>query len=198
MSRERPPECISERNSLEQNRMEETRSFPPANVQLSAETVSAPPERTSTQFLNISRENFPSEQTTLSAVSCFLDHIEPMFHIIDQARSEYLLQSVYHGSNSSEADVCELCAVAAAGSQYKSDLSQSDTKSFFYHSYSRLPNLQKDESVQAIKATIGLSLCANLSHLITMSTLICTFPGFYGSLLIWFSNGHSFMSFCSR
>src|SRR5438034_4687137 len=66
--------------------------------------------------------NLPPESFTRLAVSGFFSSAATLLYVMSEEASESLIRRVYHNSASAnKSDICELCAIAAVGSQYITD-----------------------------------------------------------------------------
>lgn len=134
---------------------------------------------TSTLYPNapyeINPEDIPSEQTTSLAIECYLTHAEPIFHIASQIRCVDLLKIVFGpGSLPTEADTCELSAIAAVGCQFNNiDIPVSSLPSYAkICSRSLLESLGSD-SLPGMRCFLGLSLRWHMENLALSHTFIC-------------------------
>jgi hypothetical protein len=109
--------------------------------------------------------------------------MEPLFHVTTWEHCEKLIDRVYRRDNPpQEADICEICAIAAAGCQInsaQSEATNANKSEYLFHTFSRIPNVLGTHTLQNMRAFIGLSLCMNLERSTTARSLIGTFHAVY-------------------
>jgi hypothetical protein len=111
-------------------------------------------------FADIELVNLPPEHFTRRAVSAFFSCASTLFYIMSEAESEKLIRKVYHNSAGVEkSDICELCAVAAIGSQYDTDEIPDPVKeSYFQHASLLLQDTVEKDIMQSMRVFICLSM----------------------------------------
>jgi hypothetical protein len=79
---------------------------------------------------------------------------------MSEEASESLIRRVYHNSASAnKSDICELCAIAAVGSQYVTDgIPESVKKSYFQHASLLLQDTVENDSMQSMRVFTCLSI----------------------------------------
>jgi hypothetical protein len=119
----------------------------------------------------------PSELTTRTAIATFFERGEPLFHISTQDECEDLILKVYSSDNvATEADRCEISAIAALGCHYDSRFLPERSKArFIQRTSSNIHNLMSSQALQNMRCFLSLSLCFALEKSTTARSFTCKF-----------------------
>jgi hypothetical protein len=119
----------------------------------------------------------PDELTTRAAIATFFDRGEPLFHISTQEECDDLIRKVYSSENiATEADWCELSAIAALGCQYDGSFLPAATQScYIQRTSSNLYNMFSAQALQSMRCFVSLSLCFALEKSTTARSFACKF-----------------------
>jgi hypothetical protein len=136
-----------------------------------------PPTIGRSTLLGAGSDTMPTENTTSLAVNAYLTHGDPIFHVIPKEDCLYLIDQVYHRSNTpSNSDICELFAIAAAGCHFNNIPNRDVIMSnFIEHSSARLLNGSKHQNLQRIRSYLSLSMCWDPARSPTARVLIGEF-----------------------
>lgn len=117
----------------------------------------------------------PSQQTSSLAFECYLTHAEPIFHIAGERRCGDLLKLVFDPeSRPTEADTCELSAIAAVGCQFNNiDIPDTSLATYAQYCTRHLLNTLAPESLQGMRCFLGMSLRWQLENLGLARTFVC-------------------------
>jgi hypothetical protein len=101
----------------------------------------------------------PQEQVSRLAVDAFFQYASTLFYVTTVEQSTQLLQKVYETHNPTLQDVCELCALAAIGSQYDTiQITNKERAAYFYIASTRLEKVIMRDSLQGLRIFIYLSM----------------------------------------
>jgi hypothetical protein len=128
----------------------------------------------------------PTESTTSLAVNAYLTHGDPIFHIIPKEDCLYLIDQIYHRSNTPDkSDICELFAIAAAGCHFNNIPNRDVIMSnLIEHSSARLLNESKQQGLQKIRSYLSLSMCWDPARSPTARGLTGKFqPGYVAAFI---------------
>ncbi|KAL2848392.1 hypothetical protein BJY01DRAFT_262691 [Aspergillus pseudoustus] len=93
--------------------------------------------------------NLPTEEMTRHAISSFMRCGSTLFHVMSKQSSEDLIDKIYRervGVTSS--DICQLCALAAVGSQYcTNEIPAFATEIYYLHASSLFENSDGDDLI---------------------------------------------------
>jgi len=121
-------------------------------------------------------ESFPPEQTTITAVDLFILYVEPIFYIANRVRCDNLIKYIYYREDpATQANICELFAIAAIGYQYFNDelsILSSMISRYQHHCYHRLPNILGTYTLPAIRVFTGLLLSVNIDRFTAIRSFI--------------------------
>jgi hypothetical protein len=119
----------------------------------------------------------PAELTTRAAIATFFDRGEPLFHISTPEECDGLVRKVYSSDSiATEADWCELSAIAALGCQYDGTFLPTASRSrFIQRTSSNLYNMVSAQALQNTKCFASLSLGFALEKSTTARSFTCKF-----------------------
>ncbi|KAL2794545.1 hypothetical protein BJX66DRAFT_303392 [Aspergillus keveii] len=100
-------------------------------------------------LVDLGYANLPCEDMTRHAVNAFIGCGSALFHVMSQEASDELLQKVYQQDpDVTQSDICQLCALAAVGSQYCTNEIPAFAKETYYqHAFALLDQLEDDDLV---------------------------------------------------
>ena len=126
-------------------------------------------------------ECLPHEHWTRRAVAAFFTCAATLFYVTTRDASEEMINKIYYNRESvKKSDICEICAIAAIGSQYDSDQIPDDVKEIFFNFALLLLNdTVEEDGKKGMRAIICLSMFSVMSKstssrlLIGMKTEFC-------------------------
>jgi hypothetical protein len=100
-------------------------------------------------LVDLGYANLPCKDMTRHAVNAFISCGSALFHVMSQESSDDLIQKVYQqDSGVMQSDICQLCALAAVGSQYCTNEIPAFAKETYYqHAFVLLDQLEDDDLV---------------------------------------------------
>jgi gamma-glutamylcyclotransferase (GGCT)/AIG2-like uncharacterized protein YtfP len=128
----------------------------------------------------------PQEQISRLAVDAFFQYASTLFYVTTVEKASQLLKKVYHTSIATLQDVCELCALAAIGSQYNTiEIPDKARAAYFYIVSTRLNKAIVGDSIQGLRILIYLCMSLIMEKSLSARLLIgeFTFLVFFYSLL---------------
>ncbi|KAL2847130.1 hypothetical protein BJX68DRAFT_240252 [Aspergillus pseudodeflectus] len=98
-------------------------------------------------LVDLGYANLPCEDMTRHAVNSFKTCGATLFHVMSQETLDDLIQKVYqHDPGVTPSDVCQLCALAAVGSQYcTNEIPASAKEAYYQHAFVLLDQLEDDD-----------------------------------------------------
>ncbi|KAL3459493.1 hypothetical protein BJX64DRAFT_291162 [Aspergillus heterothallicus] len=91
------------------------------------------------------REKLPGKDITRQALGAFFQCASALFYVTTVEKSTELLDRVYDSGDVSVQDICELCSIAAIGSQYKLDEIPAGARAVYFY----LASTSLDEAIAA-------------------------------------------------
>lgn len=125
--------------------------------------------------------DLPPEEITRHAVSSYFSCGSTLFYVMPQEAWEPLIRRIYdHAADATKGVVCQLCALAAVGSQYSTD----QIPDFAKEKYFRLASLLLQEAVEE-DTLISMRVCVCLAVYLVLvkSTSARTMTGWYSFYL---------------
>ncbi|KAL3451461.1 hypothetical protein BJX65DRAFT_293445 [Aspergillus insuetus] len=125
-------------------------------------------------LVDLGYANLPCEDMTRHAVNTFIGCGWALFHVMSQETSDDLIRKVYHqDSDVTQSDICQLCALAAVGSQYCTNEIPAFAKETYYqHAFVLLDQLEDDDLVH-----MRVFICLAVYLVMLKSTSASTMTG---------------------
>jgi hypothetical protein len=119
--------------------------------------------------------DLPPEDITRQAVSSFFSCGSTLFHIIPQEACENLIRRVYEqAADVTKSDVCQVCALAAVGGQYCTDVIPDSAKEKYFQ-YASL--LLQDALEEDALVSMRIFICLAIYLILIKSTSARTMTG---------------------
>jgi hypothetical protein len=130
-------------------------------------------------LVDLGYASLPCEDTTRHAVNAFIGCGWALFHVMSSETSGDLIRKVYQQDpNVTQSDICQLCALAAVGSQYCTNEIPAFAKETYYqHAFVLLDQLEDDDLVQ-----MRVFTCLAVYLIMLKSTSARTMTGTFHSL----------------
>ncbi|KAJ0419778.1 hypothetical protein BJY00DRAFT_285515 [Aspergillus carlsbadensis] len=102
------------------------------------------------ELVDLGYANLPCENMTRHAVNAFLGCGWALFHVMSQDLADELIQKIYRRDpDVTRSDLCQLCALAAVGSQYcTNEIPAFAKENYYQHAFNLLEELENDHLVQ--------------------------------------------------
>jgi hypothetical protein len=131
-------------------------------------------------LVDLGYANLPCEDMTRHAVNSFKTCGATLFHVMSQETLDVLIQKVYHHDPGvTPSDVCQLCALAAVGSQYcTNEIPASAKEAYYQHAFVLLDQLEDDDL-----AHMRVFTCLAVYLVMLKSTSARTMTGMFRHLI---------------
>lgn len=125
--------------------------------------------------------DLPPEDVTRHAVSSYFYCGSTLFYVMPQEACEPLIKQIYdHAADVTKSVVCQLCALAAVGSQYCTDqLPDFAKENYFQHALLLLQDAIEQDSLTSMRVSVCLAVYLVLAKNISARTM----TGGYSSYL---------------
>lgn len=124
---------------------------------------------------NVGYADLPPEDITRQAVSSFFSCGSTLFHIIPQEACEKLIRRIYEqAADVTKSDVCQVCALAATGGQYCTDVVPDSAKEMYFQ-YASL--LLQDALEEDALVSMRIFICLAIYLVLIKSTSARTMTG---------------------